>query len=61
MLLRLEGPTVPEESRGQIIPLLFGGVVREVLGLPLYAWTVRGEDDVRTAARWADAPIFEGW
>ena len=35
--------------------------VREVLGLPLYAWTVRGEDDVRTAARWADAPIFEGW
>src|SRR5262249_6818388 len=35
--------------------------VREVLGLPIFTWTVRTEDDRRAAARWADAPIFEGW
>jgi glycerophosphoryl diester phosphodiesterase len=35
--------------------------VREVLGLPLFAWTVRSEEERRIAARWADAPIFEGF
>jgi glycerophosphoryl diester phosphodiesterase len=35
--------------------------VREVLGLPLFTWTVRTEEDRRTAAQWADAPIFEGY
>lgn len=35
--------------------------VREVLGLPLFTWTVRTEEERRTAARWADAPIFEGY
>jgi glycerophosphoryl diester phosphodiesterase len=35
--------------------------VREVLDLPLFAWTVRSEDDQRIAAKWADASIFEGF
>lgn len=35
--------------------------VREVLGLPLFAWTVRDEADRQSAAQWADAPIFEGY
>jgi len=35
--------------------------VREVLGLPLFAWTVRTEAQRAIAARWADAPIFEGY
>jgi glycerophosphoryl diester phosphodiesterase len=34
---------------------------REVLGLPLFTWTVRTEEQRQTAARWADAPIFEGY
>jgi glycerophosphoryl diester phosphodiesterase len=35
--------------------------VREVEGLPLFTWTVRNEEQRETAARWADAPIFEGY
>ena len=35
--------------------------VREVLGQPLFAWTVRTDEERRAAARWADAPIFEGF
>jgi glycerophosphoryl diester phosphodiesterase len=35
--------------------------LREVLGLPLFTWTVRTEEERRIAARWADAPIFEGY
>lgn len=35
--------------------------VREVLGLPLFTWTVRTTEDRKTAAKWADAPIFEGF
>jgi hypothetical protein len=35
--------------------------VREVLGLPLFTWTVRTEEERAIAARWADAPIFEGF
>lgn len=34
--------------------------VRTVLGLPLYTWTVRSVADRDIAAKWADAPIFEG-
>jgi len=33
--------------------------LREGLGLPLFAWTVRTRGDLATAALWADAPIFE--
>lgn len=32
---------------------------REVMHLPLFTWTVRTRDQLRTAAKWADAPIFE--
>ena len=32
---------------------------REVVRLPLFAWTVRTKDQLRRAAAWADAPIFE--
>jgi glycerophosphoryl diester phosphodiesterase len=35
--------------------------VREVLGLPLLAWTVRTQQERRVASLWADAPIFEGF
>lgn len=35
--------------------------VREVLGLPLFAWTVRSPQERQLCAQWADAPIFEGW
>jgi glycerophosphoryl diester phosphodiesterase len=34
---------------------------REGLGLPLFTWTVRSERERAIAARWADAPIFEGY
>jgi hypothetical protein len=34
--------------------------VREVLGLPVFAWTVRTAAQRRRAAQWADAAIFEG-
>lgn len=33
--------------------------IREGLGMPLFTWTVRTAEDRATAARWADAPIFE--
>jgi glycerophosphoryl diester phosphodiesterase len=35
--------------------------VREVLGMPLFTWTVRSPEERAIAARWADAPIFEGY
>ncbi len=35
--------------------------VREVLRMPLFTWTVRTEEERAIAARWADAPIFEGF
>jgi len=35
--------------------------VREVLAMPLFAWTVRTPEERATACRWADAPIFEGF
>jgi glycerophosphoryl diester phosphodiesterase len=35
--------------------------VREVQRLPLISWTVRTPDDRALAARWSDAPTFEGW
>jgi glycerophosphoryl diester phosphodiesterase len=35
--------------------------VRGSLGLPLFTWTVRTEEQRRVAARLADAPIFEGY
>lgn len=35
--------------------------VREVLAMPLFTWTVRTPHERAIAARWADAPIFEGY
>jgi glycerophosphoryl diester phosphodiesterase len=35
--------------------------VREVLGMPLFTWTVRTPQDRARAEQWADAPIFEGF
>jgi glycerophosphoryl diester phosphodiesterase len=35
--------------------------LREVQGLPLFTWTVRSQADRKVAAKWADAPIFEGF
>ena len=34
---------------------------REALGLPLFTWTVRSVREREIAARWADAPVFEGY
>jgi len=35
--------------------------VREGLGLPLFTWTVRSAREREIAAKWADAPVFEGY
>ncbi len=35
--------------------------VREVLGLPLFTWTVRTAEDRAVAEKWADAITFEGF
>ena len=35
--------------------------LREAQGLPLFTWTVRTPEQRRTAERWADTPIFEGY
>jgi glycerophosphoryl diester phosphodiesterase len=35
--------------------------VREVLGLPLFTWTVRTAEDRTIAEKWADAITFEGF
>jgi glycerophosphoryl diester phosphodiesterase len=36
-------------------------VARKALGLPLLTWTVRNPDQRRTAERYADQMIFEGF
>jgi len=36
-------------------------IARTISGLPLLTWTVRSEADRRTAARWTDQVIFEGF
>ncbi len=36
-------------------------IAKSVFGLKLLTWTVRTEDDRRTAELWADAMIFEGF
>jgi glycerophosphoryl diester phosphodiesterase len=42
------------------LPAPVPGFARNVLGLPLLAWTVRTADDQRRAAQHADQIIFEG-
>jgi glycerophosphoryl diester phosphodiesterase len=36
-------------------------LTRQTLQVPLFAWTIRTPRQRATAARWADAPIFEGY
>ena len=43
------------------LPTPVARFVREVVGLPLLTWTVRTPEQRKIAARWADAPIFEGY
>ena len=57
------GPAAPDFYAYDVnaLPTPITRFVREVLGLPLFTWTVRTEEQRETAARWADAPIFEGY
>lgn len=57
------GPAAPDFYAYDVnaLPTPVTRFVREVLGLPLFTWTVRTEEQRATAARWADAPIFEGY
>lgn len=43
------------------LPALAPFLARALFSLPLLTWTVRSEADRRSAARWADQMIFEGW
>jgi len=43
------------------LPATLPTVARKVLGLPLLTWTVRSTDQRRTAERYADQMIFEGF
>ena len=57
------GPAAPDFYAYDVkaLPTPVTRFVREVEGLPLFTWTVRTEEERATAARWADAPIFEGY
>ena len=56
------GPVEPDFFAYHVkaLPTPVTRFLREGLGLPLFAWTVRTPADLATAAKWADAPIFEG-
>ena len=43
------------------LPALAPLAARHIFGLPLLTWAVRTESERRTAARWADQMIFEGF
>ena len=43
------------------LPSLATRIARGLLGLSIFTWTVRTDAERRVAARWADAPIFEGY
>jgi glycerophosphoryl diester phosphodiesterase len=57
------GPVAPDFYAYQIgaLPTSVTEFTRNVLGLPLLTWTVRSAKDRATAAKWADAMIFEGF
>lgn len=57
------GPVAPHFYAYQVsaLPTPVTRYVREVQGLPLFTWTVRTAKDRALAAKWADAPIFEGF
>ncbi|SDO65832.1 Glycerophosphoryl diester phosphodiesterase [Filomicrobium insigne] len=56
------GPPAPDCYAYRVcdLPTPVTRYAREIHGRPFFAWTVRSPEDFRTAARWADAPIFEG-
>jgi len=43
------------------LPALMPLIARKVFKLPVFAWTVGTASDHAAAAKWADAPIFEGF
>ncbi|MFT0861035.1 glycerophosphodiester phosphodiesterase family protein [Ancylobacter sp. G4_0304] len=43
------------------LPATAPSILKRVTGLPILTWTVRSEEDRRTAARHADQMIFEGF
>lgn len=61
--------TVNRESSGlsfyavdvKLVAMARRWMTRQKLNLPLFTWTVRTPRQRATAARWADAPIFEGY
>ena len=57
------GPVAPDFFAYQIgaLPAPVTEFTRTVLGLPLFTWTVRTAKDRQTAAKYADAMIFEGF
>lgn len=57
------GPVMPDFYAYQVsaLPTPVTQFVREVLGLALFAWTVRSSRDRARAEKWADAMIFEGF
>lgn len=61
--LLLSGPVAPDFYAYQVsaLPTPVTRFVREVLGLPLFTWTVRTRKDRDLALAHADAPIFEGF
>jgi glycerophosphoryl diester phosphodiesterase len=56
------GPAEPDFFAYHVkaLPTPVTRFLREGLGMPLFTWTVRSQVELATAARWADAPIFEG-
>jgi glycerophosphoryl diester phosphodiesterase len=57
------GPAAPSFYAYHVkaLPTPVTRYVREVARVPLFTWTVRTAGDQKVAAKWADAPIFEGF
>lgn len=57
------GPAAPSFYAYHVkaLPTPVTRYIREVSQIPLFTWTVRTPADQKIAAKWADAPIFEGF
>ena len=57
------GPVVPHfiSYHVKALPSPVTRFLREGLQMPLFCWTVRSPEDRATAAKYADAPTFEGY
>ncbi len=57
------GPAAPDFYAYDVaaLPTPVTRFTREVLGLPLFDWTVRTGEQREVSARWADAPIFQSY